>query len=924
MTKISNVYLKSLLLVGLLWLLSTANRLHAQGCSPDVTPPTAVCNELVYLSLSTDGTLEVDADAFNDGSYDNCCMGDITLRRTTDGPCDSDNNPDAFTPTLIFCCADIGTQVIVEMRVSDCAGNTNICLTTVIVEDKVAPVCPAASVTVSCEQFDPTLLNYGPTDNCCLEEVVPLTTNYTLFDTLCLEGVISRTFRAEDCSGNTVTCFQTIEVTYEQDYYIRFPNDAVVWNIDPNTVLPQPEIFKEDCELIGLSFEDEIFFDQPNGNYTVHRTWTIINWCTYDPNLPVTVVPNPAPNADPNHPANLVGPMVSEAGTPAPWEPTVVKINANDPDPTDYSTFWAANANGYRYTQYIKVVDTFFVDVEGKVFSDTSANCSYEAGEELLEGWTVKVTGGVSGSVREVLTAADGSYYVRFDGYDTVLTVTLVASSNFGQNCQTEYTVNAAVGETAVQDVPVHLEERCELLSVGIATPRLRRCFDNRYAVQACNLSSEIVEDAYVEVALDDYFNFTGSSIPGTLTSGNTYSFQLGDLAPGACVNFNIDFVVSCDAPIGATHCTEAWIFPTDDCRDNTSWTGADVEVDAICEGDSVRFSIANVGTGNMSEVLEFVVVEDVIMRQDGSFQLGMGESITFTQPANGSTWRLEADEEPQHPWGGKQAVALEGCGGINNSGLVNIFPLSDPNPFESIECLVNIGAYDPNDKQGFPIGYGDEHFIKANTDIEYLIRFQNTGTDTAFNVVILDTLAQHLDAASVRVGVASHPMKFALLDGNVLRFSFEDILLPDSNVNQAGSNGFVKFRISQQRDLANGTRIENSAAIYFDFNEPVITNTTFHTVGEDFVLVGIDAVENDGLLRAYPNPATDQVFFELKEGAVQGRFVLSNTLGQTLASESFEGKQYRFNRKNLPAGIYHFQISAANQRVAAGKLILR
>lgn len=436
MTKISNIHLKSLLLVGLLWLLLAPNsRLCAQGCNPDVTPPVAVCSEFVFVSLIEQGYGEADNWVINNGSYDDCCMGGITMRRAADGPCDGDNNPDAFAALVTFCCADIGTPVIVEMKATDCAGNSSICLTTVIVEDKINPVCPAATVSVTCAQFDPSLANYGPTDNCCIDEIIPVSTNYSLFDTLCSEGVISRTFQVTDCSGNTASCFQAIEVTYEQDYYVRFPNDVISSSWTPNSDFGQPEIFKEDCELIGLSFEDEVFVDDPDGTLIVHRTWTVINWCTYDPLQPVTIIPNPAPNANPDHPANSVGPIVSEAGTPAPWEPSIVKVNATDPDPTDYSSFWTADINGYRYTQYIKIVDTFFVAVQGKVFSDTSANCAYETGEDLLGGWTVKVTGNVSGQEVEVPTAADGSYIAYLDGFDTVLTVTLIASSNFGQNC---------------------------------------------------------------------------------------------------------------------------------------------------------------------------------------------------------------------------------------------------------------------------------------------------------------------------------------------------------------------------------------------------------------------------------------------------------------------------------------------------------
>jgi hypothetical protein len=175
-----------------------------------------------------------------------------------------------------------------------------------------------------------------------------------------------------------------------------------------------------------------------------------------------------------------------------------------------------------------------------------------------------------------------------------------------------------------------------------------------------------------------------------------------------------------------------------------------------------------------------------------------------------------------------------------------------------------------------------------------------------------------------VRVEVASHPMEFALLEGNVLRFTFENILLPDSNVNWDASNGFVKFRVSQKPDLADGTILENSAAIYFDFNDPVITNTTLHTVGKDFVSVSTDDLTNDGLLRAYPNPASDAVFFDLIDLTNAGRFELTNSLGQLITAESFTGNQFRFERKGLPAGIYLFQITSNNTKIASGKIVLK
>ncbi|MBK6997957.1 MAG: hypothetical protein IPH31_24885 [Lewinellaceae bacterium] len=108
---------------------------------------------------------------------------------------------------------------------------------------------------------------------------------------------------------------------------------------------------------MGVSFADEIFTVVPDACFKIERTWTIINWCTYNPNLDCMYVPNPNPNAVTNHPTNLPGPTVSECGTLAPWAPTVVRINPGDQATTNFCTFWDADANGYRYKQIIKIID---------------------------------------------------------------------------------------------------------------------------------------------------------------------------------------------------------------------------------------------------------------------------------------------------------------------------------------------------------------------------------------------------------------------------------------------------------------------------------------------------------------------------------------------------------------------------------------
>ncbi|MBL7982015.1 MAG: DUF11 domain-containing protein [Flavobacteriales bacterium] len=134
-------------------------------------------------------------------------------------------------------------------------------------------------------------------------------------------------------------------------------------------------------------------------------------------------------------------------------------------------------------------------------------------------------------------------------------------------------------------------------------------------------------------------------------------------------------------------------------------------------------------------------------------------------------------------------------------------------------------GAYDPNDKHAYSsLGSTSTWLLDEDEWIDYTIRFQNTGTDTAFNVVITDTLPANLDPSSIIVGPASHSFTWQLRDVSTLKFIFPNILLPDSNINEPRSHGFVSFRIRPHEGLAVGQQITNIANIYFDYNPPVIT----------------------------------------------------------------------------------------------------
>ncbi len=140
--------------------------------------------------------------------------------------------------------------------------------------------------------------------------------------------------------------------------------------------------------------------------------------------------------------------------------------------------------------------------------------------------------------------------------------------------------------------------------------------------------------------------------------------------------------------------------------------------------------------------------------------------------------------------------------------------------------------AIDPNDKLTFPTRReeSNSNFTLMDETITYTIRFQNTGNDTAFTVRIADKLPPQLDYSTFRPLSASHPFRATLGPDGQAEFLFENILLPDSTTNEPGSHGFVTFEIGIRPGTEDFTKIDNTAAIYFDFNGPIITNTVTNT----------------------------------------------------------------------------------------------
>jgi hypothetical protein len=222
--------------------------------------------------------------------------------------------------------------------------------------------------------------------------------------------------------------------------------------------------------------------------------------------------------------------------------------------------------------------------------------------------------------------------------------------------------------------------------------------------------------------------------------------------------------------------------------------------------------------------------------------------------------------------------------GTLINSG-VRIEPLAgDANLLcnQSYWEVYTTGSYDPND-----IVVDEDTLLSTQFPnppfLEYLIRFQNTGNDTAFTVKILNLIdTTMLDLSTFEFVASSHPVNLSWLPWERnMQFMFNNILLPDSNINEPQSHGFVRYRIQPKSNLIAGDSITNNAAIYFDFNDPILTNTAYTQI---VLPTSIQEIISSGNLLLYPNPANSSLTIETRTLMSSGsKLTITDVAGRML-----------------------------------------
>ncbi len=504
-----------------------------------------------------------------------------------------------------------------------------------------------------------------------------------------------------------------------------------------------------------------------------------------------------------------------------------------------------------------------YYSIEEHAYFDYNASCSKDNGENPAPGLVITIEPGDF----VAMTNEWGGFNLP-DLQDGTYTATLdLSGTGLYSECPLTQTFSVAQGLYSHHlSFGVLSSNPCADPNVSIFSPTIRRCSEHTFPiyVNVCNsmTATDVYSNGFVNVSLDGNIEVVSATHAYQALGDDIYQIEIGSVSPGACEEIILHVNFSCELEIGENLCMKAELYPIPECDEPAQpmsftliptlcsevFDGSNLEVTGWCANDSIYFQVQNTGLDMTCPTPLSLFIGEVVEEMQ-FIQLTADSLITLVFAGTGVDFTLMAEQHPLHPGNLHPNVTVEGCNDddgdltTDNSGD---FPSDDDGQYEDTYCGEVVGSYDPNDKRGFPSGIGEEHALMPNGQLEYIIRFQNTGNAEAYTVVVRDTLDTDLNIATIELGPASHHYEFSMYGPRVLEWAFNNIMLPDSFSNEPGSHGFLTFTVDMMPNLLNGTTIENSASIYFDSNDPIITNTALHTINTCAYLVNGDTVSVD------------------------------------------------------------------------------
>ncbi len=218
----------------------------------------------------------------------------------------------------------------------------------------------------------------------------------------------------------------------------------------------------------------------------------------------------------------------------------------------------------------------------------------------------------------------------------------------------------------------------------------------------------------------------------------------------------------------------------------------------------------------------------------------------------------------------------------------------------------VAVASQDPNDKQCVQGAYFTPAQLAAGQEMQFIVRFQNTGNFPASFVYIIDTLSSYLDLSTFRVISASHTMQYSLSQFGIARFDFNNINLPPSSVDEPNSHGYIKYGARCKQSVVIGNAVTNTASIYFDFNPPVQTNTTTTLIAYPIPVEVEENIAAVPQIKVYPNPAKENLNIDMSQFTEKDfTLIISNANGKIISTEKIKNTITAKNVSGLTNGIY-------------------
>ncbi|WP_298397684.1 T9SS type A sorting domain-containing protein [Flavobacterium sp.] len=225
-------------------------------------------------------------------------------------------------------------------------------------------------------------------------------------------------------------------------------------------------------------------------------------------------------------------------------------------------------------------------------------------------------------------------------------------------------------------------------------------------------------------------------------------------------------------------------------------------------------------------------------------------------------------------------------------------------NTFPLRQIVVN--SYDPNDKtclEGTTINP-----TMIGEYVHYQIRFENTGTFAAQNIVVKDMIdATTFDIATLQIIESSHNCVTKITNPNKVEFIFENINLPFED---ATNDGYLVFKIKTKPTLTVGSTISNLANIYFDYNFPIVTNTATST----FQSLANNTFNFENYVSLAPSPAKDILNITIQKEVSIKSISIYNMLGQLV--QIITNPSNSINVSDLETGNYIIKLQTENGEI--------